>query len=91
MGASPKGTVTLSDGREIAVDVSTLKVKEWRAFFNPSFSTDEEDKIVSRLSGLSVDQLQDLLRDDFRRLFDKIIELSNRPLDDPKNSQSAST
>lgn len=91
MGASPKGSVTLADGRVINVDVSTLKLKEWRKLWSPSITSDEEDKIVSRLTNLSIDELQELLRDDFRRLFQTIVDLSNRPLDDPKNSPSAST
>lgn len=91
MGASPKGSVTLGDGTTVTVDVSTLKVKEWRALWNPATSVDVEDEIVSRLTGMTVDALGELARDDFRRLFEKIIELSNRPLDDPKNSPSAST
>lgn len=91
MGASPKGTVQLADGTSITVDVSTLKVREWRALWNAATPVEEEDKIVSRLTGLSTDAIEDMARDDFRRLFEKIIELSNRPLDDSKNSQSAST
>lgn len=91
MGASPKGTVTLSDGQEITVDVSTLKIREWRSFWNAKSDPDEDDKVIARLAGLTVEQLQDLLRDDYRRVFEKIMSLSNRPLDDSKNSPSAST
>lgn len=91
MGANSKGSVTLADGRSVDIDVSTLTVREWRLLWSPAASTDDEDRIVSRLTGMNVDELQDLLRDDFRRLFTRIIELSNSPLDDPKNSQSAST
>jgi hypothetical protein len=91
MGASPKGIVTLTDGTAVTVDVSTLKVREWRSLWNPATPVEEEDKIVSRLTGLDSEALEEMARDDFRRLFEKIIELSNRPLDDPKNSQSAST
>lgn len=83
MGAAPKGTVRLVDGREVTVDVSTLKQREWRAFWTPGASTEEEDRIISRLTSLSVDELADLLRDDFRRIVSKIIDLANRPLDDP--------
>lgn len=88
--ATPKGIVTLSDGREIPVDVSTLKIREWRLFWNASASDEDVDKVVSRLTGLKVEAVGDLLRDDYRLVMDKIIQLSNRPLDDP-NSRSAST
>ncbi len=91
MGASCKGTVKLSDGREITVDVSTLKNREYRNFMLGIWTLKDEDALITRLTGVSADDLGEMLREDFRRIFDKIVELANRPLDDPKNSPSAST
>lgn len=85
-----KGTVTLSDNREVSIDVSTLKQKEFRGFFDISVPDKESDKVVARITGMKVSEIGDLLRDDYRRIMSKIVELSNRPLSDP-NSQSAST
>lgn len=91
MGASCIGTVKLSDGTEATIDVSTLKNKEYRNFVTGAMTVEEEDALISRLTGLSVEYLGDMLRDDFRRLYLKFVELANHPLDDPKNSPSAST
>jgi hypothetical protein len=85
-----KGTVTLNDSSEVSVDVSTLKQKEFRGFFDVSVPDKDSDKVVARLTGLKLAQINDLLRDDYRRIMSKIVELANRPLSDP-NSQSVST
>lgn len=90
MGASPKGVVGLSDGREIAVDVSTLTVREWRSLWNPAAPDEDVDRLLSRLTGQDVAVFLDMLRDDYRRVFQKVVDLSNRPLDNP-NSPGAST
>ena len=84
-----KDVVVLSTGVEVTVDVSTLKQKEFRGFFDVSVSEKESDKVVARITGLKVSEVGDLLRDDYRRIMSKIVELANRPLSDP-NSQSAS-
>ena len=85
-----KKNITLSDGVEITVDSSSLLQKEFRGFFDPRVSDKASDKVMARLSGVKVDYIEGLLRDDYRRLLDTIIELANRPLSDP-NSQSESS
>jgi hypothetical protein len=85
-----KDSVTLSTGAEVVVDVSTLKQKEFRGFFDVAVSDKDGDKVVARITGLKVSEVGDLLRDDYRRIMSKIVELANRPLSDP-NSQSVST
>lgn len=88
MGASPKGTVKLSDGREINVDVSSMTVKEWRMIWSP-VNDEAQDILYAKLTGMKPEEFSDMLRDDHRRITQKIIDLSNRPLDNP-NSPSAS-
>jgi hypothetical protein len=88
MGATKD--ITLSTGEKVTVDVSTLKIKEWRDFWKPQTPDRDTDAVIARLTGLKEEAIPDLLRDDFRLIMDTIITLSNRPLDDP-NSQGAST
>ena len=88
MGA--KKVVRLSDKEDVEVNVSTLTQKEYRGFFDGRVSDKESDRVISRLCNVKVDYVEKLLRDDYRRLLDTIIELANRPLDDP-NSPSEST
>ena len=90
MGASPKKTITLSDKKEITIDVSTLTQREFRGFFDPRTTDEESDKILGRLCGEKSEYIANLLRDDYRRIMDAVVGLANRPLDDP-NSQSVST
>lgn len=84
-----KKEITLSGGRKVTVDVSTLTQREFKGFFDPRVSDDVSDKIIARLTGLNPDDLLDMLRDDYRRILESIIQLANRPLDDP-NSPSES-
>lgn len=85
-----KSNIVLSDGREIVIDVSTLKQKEFRGFFSVTVSDEESDKVVARITGMKIKEVGDLLREDYRRIMTKIVELANSPLSDP-NSQSVST
>ena len=87
MGAKRK--LELADGKKITVDVSTLKVKEWRGLFDTSIPDEESDAVLARLCGLSVEEVPDMLRADLRLIFLTVIELSNSPLNDP-NSPSES-
>ena len=89
MGVSPKKVITLSDGREVNADVSTLTQKEFRGFFDPRVSDKASDKVIARLCNEKLEYIEGLLRDDYRRVLDTIIQLANRPLDDP-NSPSES-
>jgi len=88
MGAT--GTVKLSDGRSITVDISTMTVKEWRGFWKLTTPDTESDAVISRLTGIPAKEIPSLLNDDLRRITTEIVKLSNRPLNDP-NSLSAST
>lgn len=84
-----KSDLTLSDGKVVTVDVSTLKQKEFRGFFSVTVSDEESDKVVARITGLKTKEVGELLRDDYRRIMSKIVELANSPLSDP-NSPSVS-
>ena len=89
MGASPKRTINLSDGQVVNIDVSTLTRKELRGFFDPRISDKTSDKVLARLSSTKLEYIEGLLNDDYRRILDTVIELANRPLDNP-NSVSES-
>lgn len=89
MAAVPKKTIKLSDGREVAVDVTTLTRKEFRGFWDVRVSDKESDAVIARLCNEKTEFIETLLNDDYRRIFDTVVTLANRPLDDP-NSQSAS-
>jgi len=79
-------------GKEIPeIDLTQITVSEWRDLFSNSQPEHEGDKTVSKVSGLTVKEVRDLALYDYRALFKEILEKSQKPLDDPKNSVSAST
>ena len=80
----------LSNGREIKVDLSKITIKEWRFMWAFDSDNDESDKILGGCVGMTVEEIQDLLRDDFRRLIKFVVEASKNPLDD-ENLAEAST
>lgn len=84
------GGVTLSTGQEITIDTGKLTVKEWRGFVNPRGTVKSENEIVMKVTGITNDDIDNMLWDDFRMVVKSIMSQANRPLDDP-NSQSAST
>ncbi len=75
--------ITLSDGRIITVDVTHLKASDWRVLKNPIFSDGEDYPIVSKHTGLSVEEYAELDLQDQRRIVHAIGKLSSTPLSDP--------
>ena len=57
-------SVTLSDGREITVDLKSFTIKEYRAIFDrsiePAKLLEVEDELISRACGLTVEEYQNL-------------------------------
>lgn len=89
MGA-PTKVIRLSDGKEIEVNIATLTQREYRSFFRPDTDDANDERVMARLCNVKTEYIASLLRDDFRRVMDAIVDLANRPLDDP-NSPSGST
>jgi len=85
-----KGSVKLSDGREINIDVSTMTQKEWRNLWDGSVDDKLVDEAMARWTGLEPSDFGDMRRTDFLAVVRKVVMLGNSPLADP-NSQSAST
>ena len=83
-------TVTLHDGRELEIDLHRVTIEEWRTIFDPAQPTADEDKLMSRILGLSVKEYTSLSQPDWRRATVAIMDAARSPLDDP-NSASAST
>jgi hypothetical protein len=82
--------ITLPDGREITIDLSAITVREYRELFNTKQTAEEEDATMSKVSGLSVDELLDLPQPEYRRMWQVFFQGAREPLSDP-NSVSEST
>jgi hypothetical protein len=82
--------ITLSDGRALTFDLYQLTIKEYRSLFDKTQAQDEEDRLIARTAGLSLDEYQALPYPDFRRLAEAFFKKAREPLSDP-NSASASS
>jgi len=67
------------------IDLRNISVTEWRSMFNGKQPERDGDKILSKVSGLTVEQIQALPLYDYRALFSAVLDKASKPLDDPKN------
>lgn len=89
-----KLSVTLSDGREVIVDLSKITIKEHRSLFSADNKQENEDRLLSHVCGLKVEEFQNLPTWDWKLITDTYFWLFKNPTFDPKtgpNSASAST
>jgi hypothetical protein len=84
------GDITLSTGKVIVLDLSKITFGEWRKYMSGRGSPKEEDAFIEKITSIKAKDVENLLRDDYRRILMAIIKEGNKPLDDP-NSQSEST
>lgn len=82
--------VTLSDGREVTVDLSKITIKEHRSLFDAADKQENEDRLLSRVCGMSLEDFQNLPAIDWKLLTECYFWLFRNPVFDP-NSASAST
>jgi hypothetical protein len=82
--------VKLSDGRELTADMLKISIKEYRSLFKPDQPQEEEDTLVGKVYGLTVDEVCKLTQPDYRLIIREFFRAAKEPLADP-NSQSAST
>lgn len=73
----------LSDGREFAIDLNKVTMREFRTLFDTGMSEIDSDRILAKCAGLTVDELLDLPYPDYRRVFAEFLAKARNPLDDP--------
>lgn len=79
----------LSNGKEVVIDLYRVTRKDWKNFVNPRGSLDSEDVFISKVTGLTVEEVGELTEPDFRAIVKEVIKERQKPID--PNSQSAST
>jgi len=82
--------VTLSDGREIEIDLFKCSLKEFRNLLDPGKPDEEGDEILGKVCGLSKAEIQSLPYPDYRALVRAFYSKARNPLADP-NLESEST
>jgi len=80
--------VTLTDGRQVTVDLSKISLKEHRSLFTPD--QENEDRLLARVAGMSVEDFTALQMADWKLITEVYFWLARNPVFDP-NSVSGST
>jgi hypothetical protein len=74
--------VTLKD-REIVIDLEKITIKEFRSLFDENQSDEIGDQILSRVCGLTVDEIAGLSFTEYKRLTKAFFRKAREPLADP--------
>jgi hypothetical protein len=75
--------LTLKSGKTITVDISELTVSEWRNFTTARGTVKDENAVISKCTGLKVDEIESMAFQEFRRVVQTIVKLASEPLADP--------
>lgn len=78
-----KATVKLFSGKEINLDLMKVQTKEWKQITKPGTTDDQEYEILSKASGLKVEELENLTQPDYRLIIDAFLRLGTQPLTNP--------
>lgn len=81
--------ITLEGGQEITFDLSRLTLREFRSLFDTRQKPEDEDVILSKVCGLTLEEYQALDYLSWRRLCAAFFERARNP--DLKNSGGEST
>ena len=73
------GTVTLSNGRELKIDLRKVTQREWRQVFDPEVSRDVNDPIIAKIVGITAAELVELDMIDFRRVMMQVMADAQDP------------
>jgi len=82
--------ITLSDGREIDIDLYKISLQDYRNLLDPERPNEEGDAIIGRCIGMTAEEVGNLPYPDYRLIVKALFEKSRNPLANP-NSESAST
>ncbi len=72
--------ITLSNGREITFDLTKLKLREYRGLFDPKQKQGDEDEVISRSAGMTLDEYQDLTLYDSKQLVVAFLKTARKPV-----------
>lgn len=75
--------VVLKSGRSVPIDVTNMTVLEWRTFVGPKGSIEAENAVVTKCTGLTAEEINELPFMDLRRIVKAIFKATQEPLADP--------
>lgn len=74
---------TLPDGRAIDFDLGKVTRREYSALIEGRLTNAQDDEIIARAAGLTVDELGNLTQPEWRRLVRAFFKKAREPLADP--------
>ena len=68
---------------EFDIDLTRITIREYRSLFDKEQPQDQEDAVIAKAAGITVEQLLELSQPDYRRLLTKFFKGASEPLSDP--------
>jgi hypothetical protein len=84
--ASSNYDVKLSNGKEIKFDLAAITIEEYRKTADKKTPRDEEDRIIAKAAGITVNELVKLPVLDYKRLWKAFYPAFTKPLEDDPDS-----
>ena len=78
-----KATVKLFSGKEVVIDLMKVKTKDWKRITRGAVTDEEEYDILTKVTGLSAEDLLEMQQPDYRLLIEKFVEVGTQPLKNP--------
>lgn len=78
-----KPDVVLTNGREVRFDFTKVTVKEWRAMLSPTQTDEEGDSVLTKVSGVTKEEMEELTVEDQRILTQGMFRAYRNPLPFP--------
>ncbi len=72
--------ITLSNGREITFDLTKLTLREYRGLFDRNQKQGDEDEVISRSAGMTLDEYQDLTLYDSKQIVVAFLKTARKPV-----------
>ena len=71
--------LVLSDGKQVIFDLKKMSRQEYRDLKNPAYTDEQDDAMISRVTGIDTEILLDMNMEDYRRLVWQLIRKVQQP------------
>lgn len=76
-------SVVLPNGKEVTFDLDKMSKREFKSLFDKTTPDDQSDEIIARVSGMTLDTLQGLPLNSYRRVVAGFFAKCREPIVDP--------
>jgi hypothetical protein len=74
-----KAEVTVMDSKVVVVDLMKISTKEFREMTDPKMGTDGEEKLIARITGIPLNEIQLMVRPDYILVASAVLMTAFRP------------